>query len=196
MKQLEPKFTQAQKQAQARQFKLAISTLETILPFASWQVMLKSQVHSQIGVFHFADRNEDKALEHLSQGSMRTPDAQLILASIHFKKDNLEKMRTALDMTIKLNKKQILLYNAYAFMLNRKGLNEEAIQVLQNGLKVDPENDTTKDNLLRLQNNKKMNMKPFGMNWYTLQLEKPPLSMMQDQFSGKAGFRQPKRKKS
>ncbi len=196
MKQLEPKFTQAQKQAQARQFKLAISTLETILPFASWQIMLKAQVHSQIGVFHFADRNEDKALEHLSQGSMRTPDAQLILASIHFKKDNLEKMRTALDMTIKLNKKQILLYNAYAFMLNRKGLNEEAIQILQNGLKVDAENDTTKDNLLRLQNNKKMNMKPFGMNWYTLQLEKPPLSMMQDQFSGKAGFRQPKRKKS
>jgi hypothetical protein len=80
-------------------------------------------------------------------------------------------------------------------MLSKKGQNEAAIEKIQQALKIDDSNEVSKDNLQRLQNNKKMNMKPFGMNWYTLQLEKPPLSMMQDQFSGRAGFRQPKRKK-
>jgi len=195
MKKLEPKFTTAQKQAQAKQFKLAIATLEELLPYAPWQIMLKSQINSQIGVFHYADKNETKAMEFLSQGSVRTPDAQMILASIHYRRNELEKVKSVMDLTLRFNKKQILLYHAYAYMLQKKGFNDEAIEVLQRAIKIDAENDTNKDNLMRLQNNKKMNMKPFGMNWYTLQLEKPPLSMMQDQFSGKAGFRQPKRKK-
>lgn len=195
MKKLEPKFTLAQKQAQARQFKLAIATLEELLPYTPWQVMLKQQIHSQIGVFHYAEKREDEALEHLSKGSVRMPDAQLILASIYFRRDDMEKVKSTIEMAIRFNKKQILLYHAYAFMLSKKNQNEAAIEMIQQALKIDDSNETSKDNLQRLQNNKKMNMKPFGMNWFTLQLEKPPLSMMQDQFSGRPGFRQPKRRK-
>ena len=196
MKKLEPLFTQAQKQAQARQFKMAIQTLESMLPMGKWQVMLTSQIHSQMGVFYYADKNEALALEHRGKGSVRSPDAQMILASILFRKDNLDKMMEVMDLTIRFNKKQVLIYNAYAFMLQIKGLNEKAIEILLKGLKANPGHEATQDNLTRLQNSKKMNMKPFGLNWYSLQLEKPPLSMMQDQFSGRAGFRQaPKRKK-
>lgn len=196
MKAIRPLFEQAQRQAQARQFKLAIKTLEGVGAYAKWQFLLASQVQSQIGVFLYADRQEDAALEHLVKGSPRSAESQLVLASIHFRKGDLDKVKTVMDVTIRFNKKQMMLYNAYAFMLNQKGSKEEAIGVLSKGLKVDGDNDPTRDNLVKLQNNKKMNMKPFGMNWYSLQLEKPPLSMMQDQFSGKAGFRQPKRKKS
>lgn len=196
MKKLEPMFTQAQKQAQARQFKLAIKTLEGILPFTKWQVMLKSQVYSQMGVFHYADKNEASALEYLSQGSVRSPESQMILASIYFRRDDMDKAKEVMDVTIKFNKKQVLLYNALAFMLQVKKRNDEAMEVLQKGLKaLKGSNDATQDNLIRVQNGKKMNMKPFGMNWYSLQLEKPPLSMMQDQFSGRAGFRQAKKRK-
>ena len=195
MKKLEPMFGQSQKQAQARQFKLAIKTLEGILPYAKWQVMLGGQIQSQIGVFHYADKNEASALEHLAKGSVRSPEAQMILASIHFKKGNMDQAKEVLELTIKFNKKQVLLYNALAFMFQLKGQNDEAIAILQKGIKALGGHEATQDNLIRLQNGKKMNMKPFGMNWYSLQLEKPPLSMMQDQFSGRAGFRQPKRKK-
>jgi tetratricopeptide (TPR) repeat protein len=195
MKKLEPLFGQAQKQAQARQFKLALKTLKGILPYAKWQVMLKGQIESQMGVFHYADKNEASALEHLAKGSVRSPEAQMILASIHFKNGNVDQAKEVLEVTIKFNKKQVLLYNALAFMLQLKGQKDEAIVILQKGIKVLGGHEATQDNLNRLQNGKKMNMKPFGMNWYSLQLEKPPLSMMQDQFSGRAGFRQPKRKK-
>ncbi len=196
MKRLEPLFNQAQKQAQSRQFKMAIKTLESILPMGKWQVMLTSQINSQMGVFYYADKNEDLALEYLSKGSVRSPDSQLILASIHFRRGNMDKVGEVMDLTMRFNKKQVLIFNAYAFMLQIKSLNDKAIEVLQKGLKANPGHETTTDNLMRLQNGKKMNMKPFGLNWYSLQLEKPPLSMMQDQFSGRAGFRQaPKRKK-
>jgi tetratricopeptide (TPR) repeat protein len=195
MKQLEPMFAQAQKQAQARQFKMAVKTLESILPLARWQVMLGAQIHSQMGVFYYADKQEALALEHLKKGSVRSPDSQLMLATMLFRKDDLSQMKEVLDMTIRFNKKQMIVYNAYAFMLQMKKDTEGAMAVLQKGLKAQEGHESTQDNLMRLQNNKKMNMKPFGMNWYSLQLEKPPLSMMQDQFSGRAGFRQPSRKK-
>jgi tetratricopeptide (TPR) repeat protein len=196
MKKLEPLFTQAQKQAQARQFKLALQTLQSILPMGKWQVMLTSQIYSQMGVFYYADKNEDLALEHLSKGSVRSPDAQMILASIYFRRGEMDKVIEVMDITIRFNKKQVLIYNAYAFMLQIKNMNDKGMEVLQKGLKAVPGHETTQDNLIRLQNGKKMNMKAFGLNWYSLQLEKPPLSMMQDQFSGRAGFRQaPKRKK-
>ena len=197
MKKLEPLFAQAQKQAQARQFKLAIQTLQSILPLGKWQVMLTAQIQSQMGVFYYADKNEALALECLGKGSVRSPDAQMILASLLFRKGDMDKMMEVMDLTIRFNKKQVLVYNAYAFMLQIKGMNDKAVEILQKCLKVNAMHEATQDNVTRLQNNKKMNMKPFGLNWYSLQLEKPPLSMMQDQFSGRAGFRQaPKRKKS
>lgn len=190
LKIIEPKFAQAQKQAQAKQFKLAIKTLEELLPYTKWQILLKNQIFSQIGVFCFAEKNETKALEYLGKGSPRSPDAQMILATIYYKQKKMDQVKKVFDVTIKFNKKQVILYNAYAYMLNQSGMKEVAIEILQKSLKVNQGNDASKDNLLRLQNNKKMNMKPFGMSWYSLQLEKPPLSMMQPQFAGKAGFRQ------
>lgn len=194
MAKLQPLFVQASKQAEAKKFKLAIATLESLLPYGKWQVMLKSQIYSQMGVIYYAEKNEEKALECLSQGTVRAPDAQMILASMYYRRKEYDKMKNTFDLTIKINKKQMILYNTYAFMLKEIGENEKALEILQKGLKVMSDNEATKDNLLRLQNNKKMNMKPFGMPWYTLQLERPPISMMQNQFAGRAGFRQKRAK--
>ena len=196
LKKLEPVLLQAQKLAQARQLKLAIQMLEGLLPYNRWQLMLASQVHAQIGVFHYADKNEIKAIEHLEKGSARNADGRMILAAILFRKKEFDRACEIMDLTIKLNKKQVLLYNAYAFMLNQIEKNNEAIAILQKGLKINPDNEATRDNLLRLQNGKKMYLQPFGMTWYSLQLEKPPISMMQDQFAGRAGFRPNKKVKS
>lgn len=193
MKQIEPQFKIAQAHAEKRQFPSAIKILEEMLPLAKWQVMLKGQLHSQMGVFYYAQKNEEKALENLSKGSSRSPDAQLILASIYFRKKEMEKVKNVFEITIKMNKKQVLLYNAWAFMLSQAGDADAAMKVLQQCLKVNKANDTTQDNLTRLQNGKKMNMKNFGMNWYSLQLEKAPMSMMQGQFAGRPGFRQMKK---
>ena len=172
MKKLEPIFTTAQKQAQARQFKLGIKTLEEILPMANWQVMLGAQIHSQIGVFHYADKKEDLALEHLKKGSVRSPDSQLMFGHRFFRRDqwaNCQGAGSHGSFQQEANARlQCLCLHAQYEKGRRRSHGHFA-----KGLEGRSGHEATQDNLIRLQNKKKMNMKPFGMNWYTLQLEKP-----------------------
>ncbi len=188
-RRFEPQFMQAQKQIQSGATQLAVNTLQELLPMARWQILLKGQIYAQMGLLNYAMEKEDLALEQLSQAGLRVPDAQLALAALLFRRKQFDKSRDTLEMAIKANKKQMLLYNAYAFMLNKQGDRDGAIEQLQRCLKVEPSNETTKDNLLRLQNGKKMNMKPFSMQWYGLKLEKPPASMRQAPPGMRAGFR-------
>lgn len=190
MRRIEPIFVQAQKLAQIRQFPMALKELEKLEPLARWQILLGGQIEAQRGIIYYAQRDENKALEHLSKAGLRIPDAQLILAGIHFRRKEPQKAFEVLETALKVNRKQALMHNAYAFMLERDGQGDKAYEVLQKAIKTLKTNDATSDNMLRLQNGKKMNMKPFGMSWYSVQLEKPPMSMMQDQFSGRPGFRQ------
>lgn len=179
MKRFEPRFLQAQKQLQAGSHQLAIATLEGLLPLARWQVMLKGQIHAQLGILAYGMEDEKRAVEYLEKSSLRAPDARMALAAILFRRKEYDRAFEVMETLIKANKKQVLPYNAYAFMLNKQGAREKAIDQLQRGLKVEPSNESTKDNLLRLQNDRKLNMKRFGMQWYALRLEKPPASLRQ-----------------
>ena len=192
-KKIQPVFEQVQKQIQAGKMQLALKTLEDLLAMSRWQIMLKGQINAQIGSLAFTMGDEGKALEYLSKSSPRVADARLFLASIYYRRKNFDKAREVLETAIRYNKKQVLLYNVYAYLLNKQGKREEAIEQLLRCLKVEKDNESTKDNLLRLQNNKKMNMKRFGMSWYSLQLEKLPASMRQPQGMSRSGFRRGKR---
>lgn len=178
-KRFEPKFLHAQKQLQSGSHQLALSTLESLLPLARWQVMLKGQIYAQMGILSYAMEDEKRAAEYLEKASYRAPDAQMALAAILYRRKDFDRAYEVMEATIKANKKQMLPYNAYAFMLNQQGNREKAITQLQRCLKVESGNESTKDNLLRLQNDRKLNMKKFGMAWYALRLEKPPASMRQ-----------------
>jgi len=192
-KKIQPVFEQAQKQIQAGKMQLGLKTLEDLLPMSRWQIMLKGQINAQIGCLAFSMGDEAKAFGYLSKSSARVAEARLFLASIHYRRKRFAEARETLETAIRHNKKQVLLYNVYAYLLNKEGKRDEAVAQLLRCLKVEKDNESTKDNLLRLQNNKKMNMKRFGMSWYSLQLEKLPASMRQPQGMSRAGFRQGKR---
>jgi tetratricopeptide (TPR) repeat protein len=189
-KGIEPKFQQIQKQIQGGNTALAVKGLEQMLPLAKWQVMLKGQLYAQLGSLCFTIGQEQKAFDYLTKASPRVADGQLFLASLHSRRKEPEKARKVLDSAIRYNKKQLILYNVYAWILVRDGDRDGAIEQLLRALKVEKGNENTKDNLLRLQNGKKMNMKKFGMAWYGLQFEKLPASMRQGQAQGRKGFRQ------
>jgi len=193
-RKIEPVFMQAQKQIQAGKSTLALKTLEDLLPMSRWQVLLKGQIYAQMGSLCYSSGDEAKALEYLAKSTRRLADSQLILAVLHYRRGDFDAAKRVLDTAIGYNKKQILLYNVYAYLLLKQGQRSEAIDQLMRGLKLEKDNESTKDNLLRLQNGKKMNMKRFGMSWYALQLEKPPASLGQAQAS-RRGFRQPKRRR-
>ena len=189
-KQIEPAFEQVGKQLQSGAHQAAIRSLEELLPKARWQVMLAGQIHAQLGLIAYATDKEDLALEHLAKAGLRVPDAQLARAALLYRRKKVGEAKEVLDVAIRANKKQMLLYHVYAFILAKEGDREAAIEQLQKALKVEQSSESTKDNLLRLQNNKKLNMKRFGTPWYSLKLEKLPASMRQGHVGGmRKGFR-------
>ncbi len=196
-KRIEPRFQQIQKQIQGGNTQLALKSLEEMLPLAKWQVLLKGQLYAQMGSLCFTLGDETKALEYLKHGGRRASDGQLFLASIHYRRNDVAKAREILDAAIRFSKKQMILYNVYAWILAKEGDRDGAIEQLLRGLKVEKDNESTKDNLSRLQNGKKMNMKKFGLTWYSLQFEKLPASLRQGQgMAARKGFRQkPKRRR-
>jgi tetratricopeptide (TPR) repeat protein len=194
-KRIEPRFQHIQKQIQGGNAKLALKGLEEMLPMARWQVLLKGQLYAQMGSLCFTMGDEGRALAYLNNASARSPDGQLFLASIHYRRKDVAKAREVLDRALRYNKKQMMIYNVYAWMLAREGDREGAIEQLLRALKVEKDNEATKDNLHRLQNGKKMNMKRFGMAWFGLQFEKLPAAMRQQQAPvGRKGFRQKRRR--
>lgn len=196
-KRIEPRFEQIQRQIQGGNTKLALNSLEEMLPLAKWQVLLKGQLHAQMGSLCFTIGDNVNALEHLEKASPRLADGQLFLASLHYRKGDVAQAKQVLTRAIGYNKKQVVLYNVFAWILNKEGDRDAAIEQLLKCLKVEKDNDSTKDNLQRLQNGKKMNMKRFGMTWYGLQFEKLPASMRQgqQQMMGRKGFRQKRRRR-
>ncbi len=188
-KRIEPAILHAQKQAEAGKIKLALQTFEDLLPLGNWQPLLKGQLYAQMGILCASSGDEDKGLKFLKKSSTRFADAQMFLASMYFRQGNKDKAVQVLGNCESFNKKHVLLHNLHAYLLEKQDKRSEAIAVLNRFLKKEKSNETTKDNLLRLQNNKKLNMKRFGMPWYALQLEKPPASMGQ-QRAARPGFRQ------
>lgn len=190
-RRIEPRFLAVQRQIQAGQSQLAIAQLEELMPLAHWQVMLKGQIHAQIGLLSYSMGDEDRAHEHLSRSSLRAPEARLALAALEYRRGHSKQAQEILDVAIRANKKHLLLYHVQAWMLAKDGKRDAAIEKLLQCQKIEPGNEATRDNLTRLQNGKKLNMKRFGMAWFGLQLEKPPAQLRAGQgMAARKGFRQ------
>lgn len=182
-------INQSQRQAQAGNLALAVSTVESLIPVQDWIPMLKGQIQAMLGVYKLGLKKEDEAIAHLRQASNRAAEGKLFLASALYRKGEQQEAFTILEAAQRYNKKHVLLHNVHAWMRAKQKDVEGAMLQLRSLLKKVPENETSKDNLLRLQNGNKMAMKGFGMEWYALQLERPPANFGQD--VPRKGFRQP-----
>ena len=186
---VQPFFEQAAKQAQAGNVPKAVETFQEILAWKRWQFFLEKQVNTQIGILHYGAGDEEQAIAYLRNGYPKISEGHLILGTILFKQDKLEEAKQAFDLGIRFNKKSPILYNVYAFVLHKAGETDEAIAVLNRCLKAAPGDSETEDNLQRLQNDKKLNMKPFGQMWYMLKFETPKGMQVAPQV--RKGFRAP-----
>lgn len=190
-RRVEPRFLAVQKQIQAGQTALAIGQLEELMPLSRWQVLLKGQVHAQIGMLAYASGDEARAEEHLAKAGYRATEAKLAHAALLYRRGRKDEARQILDVAIRANKKQIMPYHVHAWMLVKDGDRDAAIDKLVQAEKVEKSNESTQENLARLRNGKKLNMKRFGMAWFGLQLEKPPAQLRAAQgMAGRKGFRQ------
>ncbi len=195
-RRIEPQFLAIQRQIESGQTRLAIGQLEAMLSLARWQVLLKGQIHAQIGMLAYATGDENAAASHLAKAGIRATEAQLTYAALEYRRGRKNEAREILTSSIRINKKQILPYHVLAWMMAKDGDRESAINKLLECQKIEKSNESTTENLSRLQNGKKLSMKRFGIGWFGLQLEKPSAQMRAAQgMAGRKGFRQKPRRR-
>jgi tetratricopeptide (TPR) repeat protein len=174
-KKLEVVFEETQRELQAQKFERAIQVLEKGFALAPWQFLVASQLHAQLGVLHYVRKDFDDALPHLEKSFSRHWVARAMLGAQRWRRKDVAGMRKVFDEAVKANKKEGLVWCAYAWLLDKEGRHEEAVKMLGRGAAANPSDEKLKSALQALQNDKKLKLgKLYGEQWYQFHLEAVP----------------------
>lgn len=183
-KQLEAIFGAMQRDVQAQKLDKAVQTLQGGFVLAPWQFLVAAQLHSNIGILLYLKKDEDAALPHLEQSFSRNWIARGMLAVTRYRKRDLDGAKKVFEEAVKANKKEGVLWSAYAWILEKEGRHADAIAVLGRAAAANPSDEKLKTSLQALQNGKKLKLgKLYQEQWFQFRLEQPP-----PEFAG-AGFR-------
>tara|TARA_R110002072_G_scaffold20391_3_gene74127 strand:+ start:1755 stop:2525 length:771 start_codon:yes stop_codon:yes gene_type:complete len=191
-KKIQPFLEAAQRHAGASKVDQAVEAYEGARKYANWQLFLDKQINTQIGILHYAMGEEEKAAEFLAKGYPKIPQGPLVLGALLYRAGKTDEAKKALEQGMQFNKDSAMLPNLLAWIHEKEGDRDAAVAVLNGTSKAVKANAETADNLDRLKNNKRMNMKGFGQNWFMLKFEVPQ-GMAQGQV--RKGFRQPPKNK-
>lgn len=148
------------------------SLMEIQKKYGAWQLYLKKQMNSQIGSIYFMKKDFTKAQEYLSKGFIRHWVSTAMLAIIYMKRNNPGQMIKIFEKAVTTTRKEPLLWNLYAFCLEKVGENEKAVSVMEKGVKKCSSHELLEANLELLKQGKKMKMQAYGDVWYQFHLEK------------------------
>jgi tetratricopeptide (TPR) repeat protein len=178
-KQLEAVMGAVQKDLLAQKFDKAIATLQGGFALAPWQFLVASQLHSQIGVLRYVRQDFAGAQPHLEKSFSRHGVARAMLALTHYRKKDLAGMRKVFEDAAKDNKKEGLVFAAWAWVEEKEGNHDQAIAVLARGLKANPGDEKLKSAAQALQNDKRLKLgKLYGEQWFQFHLEQMPPQMV------------------
>ena len=178
-KQLEAIFDEVQKDVMAQKFEKAVRALEGGFSLAPWQFLIRAQIHSQIGVLQYVRQDFDAALPHLEKSFSRHWIARAMLAVSRYRKRDLEGMKKVFEDAVRANKKEGLVWAAYAWCLEKEGRHDEALAVMVRAAKANPSDDKVKAVLQALQNERKLKLgKIYEEQWFQLHLERMPPEMV------------------
>ncbi|HZZ83020.1 MAG TPA: hypothetical protein VFE30_00630 [Anaeromyxobacteraceae bacterium] len=174
-KRLEALFEGMQKEVTAQRPEKAVALLQGGFALAPWQFLVASQLHSQIGVLLYIQKEFDAALPHLEKSFSRHWLARAMLAVSRFRRKDVAGMDATFAEATKVSKKEGLLWAAWAFCLDKEGRREDALKVLGRGVAANPTDEKLKSVQQQLQNGKRLKLgKTYGQEWFALHLEAPP----------------------
>lgn len=153
----------------------AIKKLKEAYELQKWQFLVNKQVDGHVGVMLYRDKQDmNAALPYLERSFQRNWIAQAMLAVTYMRKHKPDQMEKTFEIAVTITKKEDLLWSLYAYCLHKIKKTDKAMEVLNRGLKALPNNRILADNLVALQNGKKMRMKDYEEKWYQFHIEKPP----------------------
>lgn len=171
-KKLMADLEQAGKDLQGQRFEKAIRGMKDALRYGPWQMYVKEQINSQIGMAYYVKRDFSNAFPYLEKSFFKNWIALGMLAISYMKRQKRDKMEKTFERAVQWNGKESLLWNLYAYCLAEEcGERTKAIAVLERGLKKLPGDTHIIENLGHLQTGEKMKMRSFGDPWYQFHLE-------------------------
>jgi len=178
-KEVEVIMTDAAKDLQAQRFDIAIATLKKGYALNRRQFGVRSQIDSQIGMILFLRKDTNAAIPYL-ESSKRLGHwlGVAMLAVGYYKKKDHVRMKETFELLVNKGKKQGLAWNLYAYCLSQIGDSAGAQAILARGEAAATGDNRVKENLLAVQNGKKIKMKGYANDWYQFHLEAPPMQTM------------------
>lgn len=173
---LEQGMLAVQKDLQRGQVDGAVRGLEALkAKVGRMQLFARSTIDGQIGSIYFMKKDFERARPFLEQSFVRLWHAQVMLAILYAKKKDFAAVDRVLERAAKYSPKQGLLWSTWAYLHFKAGHRDQAIAVLARGKEaLGGKDEVLNDNLLALQNDKKIKMKRYGDAWYQFHLEEHP----------------------
>lgn len=175
---LEKNMQIIQKLLQKGEYDNAIILLKQIqIQYSKWQFFTKKILNSQIGSIYYVQKKFKKSKPFLIDGFEKSWISMAMLGVLYYNNKDFKIMDDIFKKAIKYSSKQSLLWSTWAYCQWKTGDSELAINTLHSAKKKIGEVDKIlNNNLLNLQNGKKMKMKAYGEQWYQLHLETHPYS--------------------
>ena len=166
-------------EAQARRFDRAIQLAKGALALGPWLFGANAAVAALIGQFHWWKGDTEAAVPYLEKAAAGQWPARIMLAIARWRKRDVADMQQVLEGTLKVrtNRKQGLVWCAYAWLLEKENRHDDAVRVLGRGVAANPSDDKLKSALQALQNGKKLKLGKLYMEWYNFGVEAPPQMM-------------------
>ena len=171
MKKIGALMESAQRDLQAGRAEKAVKSLQGGFKYAKWQFYIKGQLNAQIGTILYLKRDFNEAFDYLQKGFVRHWVAMGMLGICYMKRNKPDKMRDTFDKATAANRKEPMIWNLYAYCLDKIGQKDKAVEVMEKGIKKAGGNTTLQENLELLKAGKKMKMQEFGDLWYQFHLE-------------------------
>ncbi|WP_298037202.1 hypothetical protein [uncultured Desulfuromonas sp.] len=173
MKKFSALMEEAQRDLQASRFDKAVKVMESGFRFSGWQFFVKQNLNAQIGTIYYLKRDFAKAFGYLDKGFVRNWVAMGMLGICYMKRQKPGKMIDTFEKACSASKKEPLLWNLYAYCLEKVGERDKAVAAMEKGAKKVGSNEALLANLEALKEGRKMKMKAYGDLWYQFHLEKP-----------------------
>lgn len=181
MKQMEGVFEKVGKELQNQRFDQAIATMKGAYPLAKKQFGMTSQLDAQIGMITYIRKDFSASIPYFERSKRLGHWVGVaMLAVAYYKKKDYTKMRETFELVTSRAKKQGLAWNLYAYCLSQIGEDAAAQAVLARGVKASDNDKRVAENLIAMQNGKKIKMKGYAEQWYQFHLENPPMQTMMD----------------
>ena len=174
-KPLEAARVEIEKHLGARRFERAIERLDGMRRVARWQPLLSSQIDEQIGAIRYAALDDPAgARPFLERARWKGVESWAMLGASLHRRGQPDEADKVFDRATRKRPKEAFLWATYAWCRLSRGDRPGALDVLARGRQRLPSDERLRRLQEAAQNGKRVQMRPFGNDWYALRLERTP----------------------